>query len=119
MVASPQPPGEDFAPPAGWTWHRDDSGFRIAVPVGWRYFREDGVSCFQDPRSDRALSVDPATSVTGDLVKQLRAEEQRDTDAASCRTTGGFASHPPPTGAARSGSAGGRRRTASGYTACG
>jgi hypothetical protein len=81
VTASPQPPGEDFAPPNGWAWHRDVSGFRIAVPVGWRYFREDGVSCFQDPRSDQSLSVDPSILVSGDLVKQLRAEEQRDIDA--------------------------------------
>jgi tRNA A-37 threonylcarbamoyl transferase component Bud32 len=81
VVASSQPPGEGFAPPDGWTWHRDDSGFRIAVPIGWRYFRENGVSCFQDPRSDRTLSVDPSTPVTGDPVNQLRAEEKRKIDA--------------------------------------
>lgn len=75
-----QPAGERFEPPDGWALHLDDSGFRIAVPVGWRFFREDGVSCFQDPRSSRALSVGLSSPVTDDPVGQLRAEAQRAVD---------------------------------------
>ena len=50
-------PGERFRPPAGWTWHADTAGFRVAVPASWRYSREGEVACFQDPATGRALSV--------------------------------------------------------------
>ncbi|MBO4210883.1 hypothetical protein GSF22_33565, partial [Micromonospora echinofusca] len=76
VPAGPQPPGERYRPPAGWTWYRDRSGFRIVVPVGWWQFQEEGVTCFQDPRHSRALSIDPRVPRTGDPLAALKAAEQ-------------------------------------------
>ncbi|MBX7266173.1 hypothetical protein KIF24_09165 [Micromonospora sp. Llam7] len=69
VAGVPAAAGERFRPPAGWAWHADDAGFRVAVPTGWRYSRDNDVACFQDPATGRALSVaagtDAAEPVTG------------------------------------------------------
>ncbi|MEU5565392.1 protein kinase domain-containing protein [Micromonospora musae] len=73
--AQAAPPGERFRPPTGWSWHADDTGFRVAVPAGWWYSIDSGVACFQDPATGRALSV--AGPAPGDPVERLRAERER------------------------------------------
>ncbi|MFB9239340.1 serine/threonine-protein kinase [Plantactinospora siamensis] len=80
IAGSPAPVGESYPPPDGWTWYTGPGGFRLTVPVGWVYFQDEGVSCFQDPRSVRSLSVDPATPAqlaADDPVGLLRGEERR------------------------------------------
>ncbi|MEV1333619.1 serine/threonine-protein kinase [Micromonospora costi] len=72
-------PGETFRPPAGWIWHADTSGFRVAVPPGWRYSRDGDVACFQDPATGRTLSV--TGPETGEPVLRLRAVRDRAAEA--------------------------------------
>ncbi|MEU7676793.1 serine/threonine-protein kinase [Micromonospora taraxaci] len=63
--------GERFRPPPGWIWHADSSGFRVSVPATWYHSRDDGVTCFQDPATGRAFSVDGGS--TADPLARLRA----------------------------------------------
>ncbi|WP_369916050.1 serine/threonine-protein kinase [Plantactinospora sp. KBS50] len=80
IAAEPPPAGESLPPPDGWTWYLDSGGFRLVVPVGWVHFHDQNVSCFQDPRSSRTISVDPNTPAelaSDDPVGLLRGEERR------------------------------------------
>ncbi|MEV4764357.1 serine/threonine-protein kinase [Micromonospora chokoriensis] len=63
--------GERFQPPPGWVWHADSSGFRVSVPATWYQSRDDGVTCFQDPATGRAFSVDGGDSAAP--LARLRA----------------------------------------------
>jgi serine/threonine protein kinase len=62
------------APPDGFAWWQDPSGFRVAVPVGWDMAREGAaVMLFSDPdtpltlrvRSLTKVSPDPAAAIAG------------------------------------------------------
>jgi hypothetical protein len=61
----------------GWSYHRDDSGFVVAVPNGWAYERVGTTVCFSDPRGVRVLSVDTGRKPTADPVVACRQEAQR------------------------------------------
>jgi hypothetical protein len=61
----------------GWSYHRDDSGFVVAVPNGWAYERVGTTVCFSDPRGVRVLSVDTGRKPTADPVTACRQEAQR------------------------------------------
>jgi serine/threonine protein kinase len=67
--------------PAGWSWHRDTAGFRIAVPNGWTYFRVGQIVCFVDPGGSRTLGIDPRQPATTDPVGDARKQERRLLDA--------------------------------------
>jgi tRNA A-37 threonylcarbamoyl transferase component Bud32 len=61
----------------GWSYHRDDSGFVVAVPDGWAYERVGTTVCFSDPRGVRVLSVDTGRKPTADPETACRQEAQR------------------------------------------
>jgi tRNA A-37 threonylcarbamoyl transferase component Bud32 len=61
----------------GWSYHRDISGFVVAVPDGWTYERVGTTVCFADPRGVRVLSIDTARRPTADPVVACRREAQR------------------------------------------
>ncbi|MFC4144700.1 serine/threonine-protein kinase [Micromonospora mangrovi] len=73
VAAGPSPAEDDLTLPAGWIWHTDAGGFRLAVPAGWWYAREGNTACFQDPASRRILSVEPYAGSGTDLAAQLRS----------------------------------------------
>ncbi|CAA9269938.1 MAG: hypothetical protein AVDCRST_MAG41-2789, partial [uncultured Corynebacteriales bacterium] len=50
-------PSAPTAPPAGYTVHRDPSGWTIAVPTGWRITRRGESVTFTDPTGPRSLRV--------------------------------------------------------------
>ncbi|ASW57833.1 hypothetical protein CIK06_19155 [Plantactinospora sp. KBS50] len=78
---APRPSGEPFALTAGWTWHVDPAGFRIAVPVGWLGYPDGTASCFREPEGSRTLSVDSGAPPTESPDRYLAAQERRITDA--------------------------------------
>jgi hypothetical protein len=65
----PTRPGE-YAPLDGWTYYRE-AGFHVAVPSGWRMSRVDGLICFRDPSSPKAIAVMDQGTVAGDPVRVL------------------------------------------------
>jgi tRNA A-37 threonylcarbamoyl transferase component Bud32 len=76
-VTAGNPPAEEHVTlPAGWLWYHDPGGFTVAVPSGWWYSRQGNVACFQDPVSQRILSVEPYTGNGSDPAGQLRAEQR-------------------------------------------
>ncbi|QOC95283.1 serine/threonine protein kinase [Micromonospora craniellae] len=68
----------EFRPPAGWAWHTDRSGFRVAIPDGWRYSRDSDVACFQDPTTGRAFSVATGADPSTGPLARLRAVRDRE-----------------------------------------
>ncbi|MEV6815821.1 protein kinase [Micromonospora sp. NPDC051296] len=68
---------ERFRPPAGWAWHADSGGFRVAVPIEWRYSRDNDVACFQDPATGRAFTVARDTDPSAGAAR-LRAVRDRE-----------------------------------------
>jgi hypothetical protein len=55
------------APPAGFAWWQDPSGFRIAVPAGWDMAREGAaVMLFSDPDAPLTLRVRSLTGASQD-----------------------------------------------------
>ncbi|NES26947.1 protein kinase [Micromonospora terminaliae] len=74
-VRAGSPPADaGLALPAGWVWHADSAGFRVAVPAGWLELRSGSTTCFQDPATRRILGVEPYPG--GDPLGQLRAAER-------------------------------------------
>ncbi|MCO1597719.1 protein kinase [Micromonospora sp. RHAY321] len=72
----PPPAGARYRLVAGWTWHDDPAGFRIAVPVAWLRWTEGAVTCFREADGPRVLSVE-AGPARPDPVAYWRAEEAR------------------------------------------
>jgi tRNA A-37 threonylcarbamoyl transferase component Bud32 len=70
-------PDNGLALVAGWSYHRDETGFVVAVPDGWTYERIGTTVCFADPRGVRVLSIDTARKPTADPVVACRREAQR------------------------------------------
>jgi hypothetical protein len=66
----PGRPGE-FDLLDGWTYHRDPSGFRVAVPQAWRMSRIGSLMCFRDPSSPRAIAVRELGQMPGDPAALL------------------------------------------------
>lgn len=65
----------------GLSYHRDPSGFLVAVPDGWTYEKIGATLCFRDPAGIRVLSVDTARKPSADPVKACRDEAARLTGA--------------------------------------
>jgi tRNA A-37 threonylcarbamoyl transferase component Bud32 len=61
----------------GWSYHRDETGFVVAVPDGWTYQRIGTTVCFGDPRGVRVLSIDTGRKPTADPVVACRREAAR------------------------------------------
>ncbi|MFC7480627.1 hypothetical protein ACFQX7_12045 [Luedemannella flava] len=60
---------------AGWVWHREPSGLRIAAPVGAVYAAREGTICFRERPGARVVGVDTAWPA-GDLLATLRTREK-------------------------------------------
>jgi hypothetical protein len=60
----------------GWVYHRDETGFYIAVGRDWLMSRVDGLVCFQDPASRRMIGVYEVGPVGGAPLKLLADTEQ-------------------------------------------
>ncbi|WP_375335339.1 protein kinase [Micromonospora sp. CP22] len=78
LRTAPHRPGDEFRPPAGWVWHADTGGFRVALPADWRYFRDNDVACFQDPATGRAFTVAAGTDATAEPTARLAAVRDRE-----------------------------------------
>ncbi|MEU4241304.1 serine/threonine-protein kinase [Actinoplanes sp. NPDC026619] len=50
--------------PKGWIWHRDPSGFALALPAGWQRSMTGNDVCFSDPAGRRAFTVNMIAVVT-------------------------------------------------------
>ncbi len=60
------------APPAGFAWWQDPSGFRVAVPVGWDMAREGPAEMlFSDPGAALTLRVRSLTGASQDPAAAL------------------------------------------------
>ncbi|MBQ1026193.1 serine/threonine protein kinase [Micromonospora sp. C95] len=78
LRSAPPRPVDGFRPPAGWVWHADADGFRVALPADWRHSRDDDVACFQDPATGRAFTVADSADVTTEPTARLRAVRDRE-----------------------------------------
>ncbi|MEG3633876.1 serine/threonine-protein kinase [Micromonospora palythoicola] len=78
LRSAPPRPADGFRPPAGWVWHADAGGFRVALPADWRHSREDDVACFQDPATGRAFTVADSADATTEPTARLRAVRDRE-----------------------------------------
>ncbi|MCZ7423855.1 serine/threonine-protein kinase [Verrucosispora sp. WMMA2121] len=78
LRSAPPRAGDRFRPPAGWVWHADAGGFRVALPADWRHSREDDVACFQDPATGRAFTVADSADATTEPTARLRAVRDRE-----------------------------------------
>jgi serine/threonine protein kinase len=64
------------APPDGFAWWQDPSGFRVAVPVGWDMARESAaVMLFSDPEDQLTLRVRSLTGSDQDPVAALASAQ--------------------------------------------
>jgi hypothetical protein len=76
--------GGAAALPDGYRWHRDPSGFSLAIPVGWRVSRRQHYVYVREPNSNRFLLIDqtnqPKFDAVGDWTRQeaARRDEIRD-----------------------------------------
>jgi len=61
--------------PAGWHYHKDPSGFTVAVPDGWAVSVRDGIVYFRDPQGGRLLGIDQRTDPQPDPVADWRTQE--------------------------------------------
>jgi serine/threonine protein kinase len=65
------------APPAGFAWWQDPSGFRVAVPVDWDMAREGAdVMLFSDPANPLTLRVRSLTRADQDPVAALARTQE-------------------------------------------
>jgi serine/threonine protein kinase len=63
--------------PAGWHYHKDPSGFTVAVPDGWSVSVRDGIVYFRDPQGGRLLGIDQTNRPQPDPVADWRSQESR------------------------------------------
>ncbi|MBQ1049715.1 protein kinase [Micromonospora sp. C51] len=78
LRTAPPRPADGFRPPAGWVWHADASGFRVALPADWRHSRDNDVACFQDPASGRAFTVAASADAAAEPTARLKAVRDRE-----------------------------------------
>jgi hypothetical protein len=71
------PPAGGLALVPGWSYHRDQTGFVVAVPDGWTYQRIGTTVCFGEPTGSRVLSIDTARKPASDPVLACRREAKR------------------------------------------
>ncbi len=62
--------------PAGFTLHRDPTGFRVAVPDGWQPVRDGSRVDFREPGGARFLRVDQTDSPKPDAKADWEQQEQ-------------------------------------------
>jgi hypothetical protein len=62
--------------PKGWTWHRDPTGFSLALPTGWQRSASGTAVCFTDPTGDHAFTVDSAALVTREPLTYWQNREK-------------------------------------------
>jgi len=62
--------------PAGFTLHRDPTGFQVAVPDGWQPVRDGSRVDFREPGSSRFLRVDQTDSPKPDAQRDWEQQEQ-------------------------------------------
>jgi hypothetical protein len=63
--------------PVGWHYHKDPSGFTVAVPDGWSTYVRDGIVYFRDPQGSRLLGIDQTNQPRLDPVADWRTQETR------------------------------------------
>ncbi|GIJ41740.1 hypothetical protein Vwe01_50650 [Micromonospora andamanensis] len=78
LRTAPPRPDDSFRPPAGWVWHADEAGFRVALPADWRHSRDDDVTCFQDPATGRAFTVADSADAATEPIARLKAVRDRE-----------------------------------------
>lgn len=71
--------------PAGWTWHKDPTGFTVPVPVGWRVQRNRTSVEFNEPSGARMLMIDQTSTPQSDAVADWRRQERARVDAGRYR----------------------------------
>jgi eukaryotic-like serine/threonine-protein kinase len=82
----------------GWIWHQD-SGFALPLPDGWTRAIDGSVTCFRDPRSSRAFTVDAAAPLTAKPLAYWQMAERTRTSLPGYRRIG-MADLPLKSGAA-------------------
>ncbi|MGH8902294.1 MAG: protein kinase domain-containing protein [Egibacteraceae bacterium] len=82
-AASPAPgiTQRSAAPPRGFHWHHDDTGFSVAVPNEWRVDRQGQHVYFREPGGSRFLLIDQTDDPKDDAVADWQEQEsyRRDT----------------------------------------
>ncbi|MDG4801057.1 protein kinase [Micromonospora sp. WMMD980] len=63
--------------PAGWVWHRDRTGFAVALPAGWTRDTAGGVVCLRGPVGTRVLAVQVGGGRVADPSGLWRREAER------------------------------------------
>jgi hypothetical protein len=89
-TAAPQSPPPTNAPntgpggftlPAGWVYHNDPTGFRVAYPEGWRITRDGSMVYFRDPGGGRVLGIDQTDQPKADPVADWQSQERNRVNA--------------------------------------
>jgi eukaryotic-like serine/threonine-protein kinase len=62
--------------PAGFVWHRDTTGFALALPTGWTRSKLGSKTCFSDPAGGRAFTVDSRAPITPRPLDYWQAAEK-------------------------------------------
>jgi len=65
-----------YALPSGWLWHRDPTGFVVAVPHGWTRATNGAATCFRDPDGSRSFAVAADAVLLDSPLAQWQAEER-------------------------------------------
>jgi eukaryotic-like serine/threonine-protein kinase len=76
-AGSPTPAvnGGDPVLPQGWRFHRDRTGFRVAVPAGWTVSRRSTMVYFREPGGGRVLGIDQSDRPKRDPVADWKRQE--------------------------------------------
>ncbi|MFI6760207.1 protein kinase [Micromonospora sp. NPDC050417] len=71
--------------PAGWSWHKDPTGFTVPVPTGWKVERTSTAVRFIEPNNARLLMIDQTPSPQKDAVADWTRQEEARTRAGRYR----------------------------------
>ncbi|WP_329239905.1 serine/threonine protein kinase [Actinoallomurus sp. NBC_01490] len=74
-TASPTTSPTAAAPPDGYHWHHDRTGFSIAVPDGWSATHHGHYLYVEDPHSSRLLIVDQSDHPKSDPLADWKKQE--------------------------------------------
>jgi hypothetical protein len=77
LPAGTAPSPRPFALPEGWTWHKDTTGYRLAVPSRLAPAGSDAGTCFRDTDGSRILAVTQWKQPDTDLVALLTRRDSR------------------------------------------
>jgi hypothetical protein len=67
--------------PAGWVYHNDPTGFRVAYPDGWRVTRDGSMVYFREPGGGRTLGIDQTDDPKPDPVADWQSQERNRVNA--------------------------------------